>query len=219
MDKRVTVIGDQPSYFNQILFEMRDQVAQQDKMRFRRNLTRMGSLLAYEVSKELDYERRHVVTPLGELDMDLPAEQPIIISILRAGLPFHQGFLDLFDEADNGFVAAYRHVTRGNEFVIKVEYQALPSITARTIILIDPMIATGRSVVMSYRQMLERGRPEKVIIAGVVASEEGIEYVLRQIPGARIFVGAVDRELTAKSYIVPGIGDAGDLAFGPKDFP
>ncbi len=216
MDIRVTVVGQAPSCLNQMLYEMRDQQLQQDRMRFRRNLSRVGQLLAYEISKELAYEPRHVETPLGELDMDLPVEPPVIVSILRAGLPFHQGFLDIFDDADNGFVAAYRHVTRGNDFEIKVEYHALPEITNRSLVLIDPMIATGKSIVMSYRELLGKGRPDKVFIAGVVASEEGLEYVLRHIPGARIFVGAVDRELTAKSYIVPGLGDAGDLAFGPK---
>ncbi|MDP5168637.1 MAG: uracil phosphoribosyltransferase [Bacteroidia bacterium] len=216
MDTRVTVVGNRPSYLNQIIFEMRDRKVQQDRMRFRRNLSRTGQILAYEISKELEYESRTVTTPLGELDMHLPEAQPVIVSILRAGLPFHQGFLELFDEADNGFIAAYRHITKGNEFEIRIEYQAMPEITNRTMILVDPMIATGKSLVMCHRQLLERGRPERIFVAGVVASEEGLEYVLRNIPNARIFVGSVDRELTAKSYIVPGLGDAGDLAFGPK---
>lgn len=216
MDGRVTIVGQPPSYLNQIMYELRDQNVQQDRMRFRRNLNRLGMLLGYELSKELTYTAREVKTQLGELDMELPEGQPVIASILRAGLPFHQGFLDLFDQADNGFVAAYRHVTRGNDFVINVEYSALPSITGRTLILLDPMIATGKSLVMSYREMLAYGQPEQVLVAGVVASEEGLNYVLRQIPKAKIYVCSVDHELTAKSYIVPGLGDAGDLAFGPK---
>lgn len=216
MDKRITVVDQIPSYLNQIMYEMRDHEVQLDRMKFRRNLTRTGWLLAYEISKELDFEAKDVTTPLGELEMKLPEDSPVIVSILRAGLPFHQGFLDMFDQADNGFIGAYRHVTRGNEFEIRMEYQAMADITNRTVILVDPMIATGKSLVMSYRQLLERGRPEKVFIAGVVASDEGIQYVLRHIPGARIFVGSLDQELTAKSYIVPGLGDAGDLAFGPK---
>lgn len=216
MDKRVTVLDHQNTCLNQILYEMRDQEVQQDRMRFRRNLNRVGWFISYELSKEMGYSGREVTTPLGTLEMQLRDEEPVIVSVLRAGLPFHQGFLDVFDRADNGFIGAYRHVTRGNEFVIKMEYQAMPEVTNRTVILVDPMIATGKSLVMSYQQLLERGRPEKVFIAGVVASDEGVEYVLRHIPAARIFVGSLDHELTAKSYIVPGLGDAGDLAFGPK---
>ncbi len=216
MDKRVTVIDQQSSLVNQFMYELRHQELQQDRLRFRNNLRRMAWVLAQEISKKLEYEDREVTTQLGELVMPVPAEQPVVISILRAGLPFHQGFLEMFDRADNGFIAAYRHVTRGNEFVIKVEYQAMPDITNRPVIMIDPMIATGKSLVVSYRELLERGKPKDVFVAGVVASDEGIEYVLRHIPMACIFVGSIDHELTAKSYIVPGLGDAGDLAFGPK---
>lgn len=198
------------------MYEMRDHEVQTDRMKFRRNLERIGWIIGYEISKEMAYEAKEVTTPLGELEMKVPEAPPVIISVLRAGLPFHQGFLELFDQADNGFIGAYRHVTRGNDFEIRMEYQAMPDITNRTVILVDPMIATGKSLVMSYRQMLESGRPAKIFIAGVVASDEGAEYVLRHIPNARIFVGSLDQELTAKSYIVPGLGDAGDLAFGPK---
>ncbi|MEM9987010.1 MAG: uracil phosphoribosyltransferase, partial [Bacteroidota bacterium] len=125
-------------------------------------------------------------------------------------------FLNMFDDADNGFIAAYRHVTKGNDFVVKVEYAATPELGGRTLILVDPMIATGRSLVLSYREITEDQEPDQVFVAGVIASEEGVEYVLRHIPQAKIYVGGLDRELTAKSYIVPGLGDAGDLSFGPK---
>lgn len=201
---------------NQFLYELRDERVQQDRMRFRHNLERVGEVMAYEISKQLAYETQQVTTPLGELDMDLLAQQPVLVSVMRAGLPFHQGFLRMFDQADNGFIAAYRHTTRGNEFVIKVEYTAAPRLTGRTVILIDPMIATGKSAVLSYREIAQGESPDQLFIAGVVGSEEGIEYVLRNLPQARIFVGAIDHELTAKSYIVPGLGDAGDLAYGPK---
>lgn len=216
MDARVTIVGGRHSLINQFLYELRDEQVQRDRMRFRHNLARIGELMAFEISKHLRYETQTVTTPLGELEMDLPDEQPVLVSILRAGIPFHDGFLRMFDQADNGFIAAYRHTTRGNDFVIKVEYTAVPSLTGRSVIMIDPMIATGKSAVLSYREIAQEESPAQVFFAGVVGSEEGIEYVLRHIPRARVFVGAVDHELTAKSYIVPGLGDAGDLAFGPK---
>ena len=201
---------------NNILFELRDANKQQDRMRFRHNLQRVGELIAYEISKELDYESQTVTTPLGELEMDLMSAQPVLVSIMRAGVPFHDGFLRMFDQADNGFIAAYRHTTKGNEFIVKVEYTAVPELTGRDLILLDPMIATGKSLVLSYRELADQGRPNRVFIAGVVGSEEGVEYILRHIPQANIYLAGLDHELTAKSYIVPGLGDAGDLAFGPK---
>ncbi len=216
MDTRVTVLGQGKSVLNHFLRELRDHEIQQDRMRFRRNLERVGEIMAYEISKQLPYHSEQVSTPLGELDMNLMDMPPVLVSVLRAGLPFHQGFLNMFDEADNGFIAAYRHTTKGNDFVVKVEYAATPELSGRTLILVDPMIATGRSLVLSYREITEDQEPDQVIVAGVIASEEGVEYVLRHIPQAKIYVGGLDHELTAKSYIVPGLGDAGDLAFGPK---
>lgn len=216
MDSRIRIIGKQNSILSQIIFELREEQVQQDRQRFRLNLEKTGEILAYELSKELTYESREVTTQLGNLEMQLPAEPPVLISILRAGLPFHNGFLRMFDQADNGFISAYRHHTHGNEFVVKVEYTGIPPITGRDVILIDPMIATGKSIVLGYKAILEAGLPANIFIAGVVASEEGLEHVLRHIPKVRVYVAAVDDELTAKSYIVPGLGDAGDLAFGPK---
>jgi len=216
MAAQVNILSTGNSVLNQILYEMRDHEIQLDRMRFRTNLQRTGNILAYEISKELDYESREVTTPLGQLDMNLPAQQPVLVSILRAGVPLHDGFLQFFDRADNGFISAFRKHTEGNDFIIKVEYMAVPNLDGRDLILIDPMIATGQSIVLSYKSLMEAGTPKNVFIAGVVGSDEGIAYVQRHIPKARIYVAAVDKELTAKSYIVPGLGDAGDLAFGEK---
>ena len=216
MAAQVNILSTGNSVLNQILFEMRDHEIQLDRMRFRTKLQRTGNILAYEISKELSYESQEVTTPLGQLDMNLPAQQPVLGSILRAGVPLHDGFLQFFDRADNGFISAFRKHTEGNDFIIKVEYMAVPNLDGRDLILIDPMIATGQSIVLSYKSLMEAGTPKNVFIAGVVGSDEGIAYVQRHIPKARIFVAAVDKELTAKSYIVPGLGDAGDLAFGEK---
>lgn len=217
MDKKVTIVGSKNSLFNQFLYELRAVGIQDDRMRFRKNLFRCSQIMAYEISKTLAYKTREVKTPLGELEMDLPAEEPILISILRAGVPMHNGFLDYFDNADNGFISAYRQKTKGNDFVIKVEYMALPNVEGRTVIIVDPMIASGRSIVLTHQAIVPvNGIPDKVIFAGLIASEEGLDYVRRHVPQADIFVGAVDNELTAKAYIVPGLGDAGDLAYGSK---
>jgi uracil phosphoribosyltransferase len=217
MDKKVTIVGKENSIFNQFLYELREQSIQGDRMRFRKNLLRCSQILAYELSKHMTYATKAVTTPLGELEMQLPNDQPLLISILRAGVPMHQGFLDYFDNADNGFISAFRQKTKGNDFVIKVEYAALPNVDGRTVILIDPMIASGRSIVLCAQAIAPaHGVPDKLFLAGLIASEEGLDYVRRHLPNAHIFVGAVDNELTAKAYIVPGLGDAGDLAYGSK---
>lgn len=217
MDTRLTVLGHRHSYLNNIVAELRDQEIQQDRLRFRFNLERIGNLMAYEISKELPSQTRTVTTVLGELDMEVIDNQPVLISIMRAGVPLHNGFLQLFDRADNGFVGAYRHTTKGNEFIIKMEYLAAPDLPGKSLILLDPMIATGKSIVLTYQAIVDAcGQPDQVFLAGVIGSEEGVEHVLRQIPNAKVYLAALDRELTAKSYIVPGLGDAGDLAFGPK---
>lgn len=210
-------IGRENSYFNHLLAQMRDKQVQQDRMRFRRNMERIGSILGYEMSKHFEYAPREIQTPLGSTRMDVPRHQPVITSILRAGIPFHQGLLDFFDEADSAFVSAYRHHTEGNRFVVKLEYIAAPDLHERMLILADPMIATGRSMITAWEALQERGAPSSLFIAAIIASEEGMEYVRRHLPQARLFVGAIDAELTAKSYIVPGLGDAGDLAFGLKE--
>lgn len=217
MDKKITIVGQGNSLFNQYLSELRSVEVQNDRMRFRKNLLRCSQIMAYEMSKHMDYQAQEVETPLGSLEMSLLAEQPVLVSILRAGLPMHNGFLDFFDNADNGFISAFRQHTRGDEFVVKVEYLALPSLADRSLVIIDPMLASGRSMVVAYQAMIPaHGEPSKVFIASLIASEEGVQYVRRSLPNAHLFVGAVDFELTAKAYIVPGLGDAGDLAFGDK---
>ncbi len=217
MKPNVHILGNSHSYLNNLLRELRDEQIQQDRMRFRKNMERIGVLMAYEVSKALEYESQEVTTPLGTLDMELLAEQPVLVSILRAGIPFHQGFLELWDQADNGFISAYRYHTTGNDFEVRVEYLAIPEITNRTLVLVDPMIATARSLILSYQEIVEAaGKPAKVIFCGVVGSEEGIDNLIRSVPNGQVYVVAMDKELTAKAYIVPGLGDAGDLSYGPK---
>lgn len=216
MDKRITVLRAKNSLLNQIMYELREQNVQQDRLRFRTNMEKVGEILAYELSQQFPFESQNVTTALGELEIPLYTQHPVLISILRAGVPLHQGFLRMFDRADNGFISAYRRHTKGNEFIVKLEYSAIPEVEDKEVILIDPMIATGRSIVLAAKEILNLGQPRQLYIAGVVASEDGLTYVSRNLPKAKIMVAAVDAELTAKSYIVPGLGDAGDLAYGPK---
>lgn len=218
MVQKITTIGKGNSVFNQFLYELREVSVQGDRMRFRQNIERCSEIMAYEISKGFDYESREVTTPLGTLDMDLVADDVVLVSILRAGVPMHYGFLRMFDKAENGFISAYRHHTKGNEFIVKVEYSAIPSLNGKTLLLIDPMIASGKSAVLSYQAIVPQyGKPKRTIIAGIIGSEEGVEYVSRNLPNVQLYLGAIDGELTAKSYIVPGLGDAGDLAFGSKE--
>lgn len=210
------ILSEQHSAFSFVLNELRDEVLQLDRQRFRYNMERAGEMLAFELSRYLSYRPVEVTTPLGVAESVELEDQPVLVTILRAALTLHQGFIRVFDKADNAFIAAYRKHTSENEFVIQLEYISAPDLTNRTVILLDPMIATGRSMIVSYEQLLAFGQPKRVFVAGVIASEEGLEYVQRHLPNASIIVGAVDSELTAKSYIVPGLGDAGDLAFGEK---
>lgn len=216
MEKVLNILSKSNSIFSQIMSELRDVDIQTDRMRFRFNLERAGELMAYEISKHLQYVNKTVTTPLGTMDVSVLSQQPVLVGILRAGLPLHNGFLRIFDHADNGFISAFRQHTSENEFVIKVDYMACPEIEDRTLILVDPMIATGKSLYLSYQSLLTLGTPKEVYVAGVIASEEGLQYLRLHMPHAKFFVGDVDKELTAKSYIVPGLGDAGDLAFGGK---
>lgn len=201
---------------NHYVAELRDVQIQQDRMRFRRNLERVGEILAYEISRVLDYVPHEVETPLGISNTYTLAGQPVIGTILRAGLPFHQGFLNVFDKADNAFISAYRKHSKDGTFKIKLEYVAAPTIEGRDLILVDPMLATGASMIATLKELKEAGTPKSIHIATVIATEEAIEYVQRLFPEAHIWTGAIDEELTAKSYIVPGLGDAGDLAYGDK---
>ncbi|MGB0882112.1 MAG: uracil phosphoribosyltransferase [Vicingaceae bacterium] len=214
---KVIHLGKENSIFNQFISEIRNVDVQNDKMRFRRNCERMGEIMAYEISKTLSYRKSDITTPLGTAQMELINEQPVLSTILRAGLTLHQGLLNYFDNADNAFVSAFRKHRKDGSFIIEAEYMASPSIDNRTVILSDPMLATGASVVEIYNLLLQRGTPKKLHLAILIASKEGLAYVERHLPeNTTVWVGAIDDELTAQSYIVPGLGDAGDLAYGTK---
>ena len=213
------VLDDENTILNTFIAELRDVNIQSDSMRFRRNLERAGEIMAYEMSKTFGYAPSAVETQLGEAEVMLPQDQVVIATILRAGIPYHQGFLNYFDRAQNAFVSAYRKYSKDGTFNIKVEYIQCGNIEGKTLILVDPMLATGSSAVLTYKALIEKGgMPAHTHIATIVASEEGIEYVKKNMPKHKttIWCGAVDQELTVKSYIVPGIGDAGDLAYGDK---
>lgn len=211
-------LGATNSIFNQFIAELRDAEIQQDRMRFRRNLERIGEIFAYEISKTFSYKPYEVTTPLGVAEMQLFDEQPILATILRAGLPLHQGLLNFFDKADNAFITAYRKYDKSEAFDIRVEYISSPDISDKILILSDPMLATGASVAKTLKSMLTIGTPRHIHIVSALASVEGIEYIKRHfsLGNLTIWVGGVDDELTAQAYIVPGLGDAGDLAFGKK---
>lgn len=205
------------SIFSTFLAELRDVTIQKDSMRFRRNLERISEIMAYEISKEFSYNEEMITTPLGQAKVAKLDSQPVIASILRAGLPMHIGFLNYFDRAENAFVSAYRKHTTAEDFEIFVEYMAAPRIEGKTLIITDPMLATGGSMSLVYKSLMKQGVPKEVIIAVAIAAPEAITYLRKHLPPTvKIFVGAIDDELTAQSYIVPGLGDAGDLAYGEK---
>jgi len=213
----VNLLSQQHSIVNRFIGEIRDAVIQKDRMRFRRNLERIGEIAAYEISKKLNYTASEVVTPLGIANVMLPSQEPVLATILRAGLPLHQGLLNYFDSSDNAFISAYRRHHKDGSFDIRLEYVSSPELTNRLIILSDPMLATGQSMVMTYKAIIEKGRPQHTHIVCALASAQGIEYVKKNLPqDVTLWVGAIDEELTAQSYIVPGLGDAGDLAYGEK---
>ena len=209
-------LSEHNSVANVFLAELRNTEIQTDRMRFRRNLERIGEVLAYEISRTLDYETAEVETPLGIAPTPLPKQRVVIATILRAGLPFHNGFLNYFDKADNAFISAYRMHHKDGSFDIKVEYVSCPNLDGSVLILSDPMLATGASLDIAMKKLLEIGTPAKIHFATCIASSYGYNYVRRLYPNAGIWMGGLDDELTAKSYIVPGLGDAGDLSFGPK---
>ncbi|MFN8351919.1 MAG: uracil phosphoribosyltransferase [Flavobacteriales bacterium] len=206
------------SILNRFLADLRDEHVQKDPLRFRRSMERIGEVMAYELSRTLEYRDEEVVTPLGTARVDLPVEQPVLATILRAGLPLHQGMLNYFDKADSAFVSAYRKHRKGEDgFDIEVEYMSSPSLDDRVLVISDPMLATGRSMVLVHKALQRLGKPKAVHIVSVIASAEGLEYVRSHMPpNTRIWVAAVDEEMTAQAYIVPGLGDAGDLAYGAK---
>lgn len=211
-------LGDQNSLLNTIIAEIRDENIQKDPMRFRKNLERAGAIFAYEISKTLNYQVQEIKTPLGIAEVPILQDQIVLSTILRAGLPVHQGLLDFFDQAENAFISAYRVYEKDNSFNIRFEHLSGPLMDDKVIILSDPMLATGASAVLAYKALLNKGRPSHVHIASIIASREGIEYVRANLPlnKTTIWVGAIDDELTSKAYIVPGLGDAGDLAYGSK---
>jgi len=213
----VHILGNSNSVFNEYIAEIRDEKIQKDSMRFRRNMERMGEIMAYEISKTLVYENRETTTPLGIANVSRIKEQPVVATILRAGLSVHNGFLSYFDKAENAFISAYRKHHKDGSFDIQVEYMACPDLTDKILILCDPMLATGSSMVLTYKALLQRGKPRHIHVASIIASTEGVDYVKKHLPeNVTIWCGAVDEELTAQAYIVPGLGDAGDLAYGNK---
>ena len=185
-------------------------------MRFRRNLERLGEVIAYEISKTLQYETKEVETPLGVANIPLPAQEVVLGTILRAGLPFHQGFLNYFDDAGSAFISAYRKHHKDGSFDIELEYVSCPDLTDKVLIMVDPMLATGASMNIALQKIKTNGQPSAIHAVTAIASRQGLNYVKRNNPDTHIWMGALDEELTAKSYIVPGLGDAGDLAYGPK---
>ncbi len=214
----LTILGKGNSIINQFISELRDVEIQQDRMRFRRNLERIGEIFAYEISKQLEWSNKEITTPLGIAEMQVLKEQPVIAAIMRAGLPLHQGVLNYFDYAGNAFISAYRKHDKAGSFDIQMDHVSSPDIEGKVLILSDPMIASGASIVLAYKAMLEKGKPSHTHIISVLASNEGLKYVKSQTgANVSIWIGCVDEELTAQSYIVPGLGDAGDLAYGTKN--
>ncbi len=211
-------LSDTNSLLSNYIAEIRDEKIQTDPMRFRRNIERCGEIFAYEISKTLNYNNLEVKTPLGTAEVPVIADNVVLATILRAGLPIHQGFLNYFDRAENAFVSAYRVYGKDGTFNIRFEHISAPFIRGKIVILSDPMLATGASAVLAYKALREKGTPSHTHIVSIIASKEGIEYVMQNLPMKKtsIWVGAIDDELTSKAYIVPGLGDAGDLAYGSK---
>jgi len=205
------------SILNTFVAEIRNVSIQNDTMRFRRNMERISEILGYELSKSLEFEHVSVETPLGTAETQLIKEKPVLATILRAGLSMHQGLLNYFDRSESAFVSAYRKHKTAEEFDIAVEYLASPDLEKKTVIISDPMLATGNSMVMVYKALLKQGKPSRVIVVAAIATQEAIDFVRKHLPDStEIWVAAIDKELTAQSYIVPGLGDAGDLAYGVK---
>lgn len=210
--------AERPSLINQYMTELRDVNIQGDMLRFRRNLERIGEIMAYEISRTMRYRTEQRQTPLAQAQCQVLDEQVVLGTIFRAGLPFHQGFLNTLDKAENAFVSAYRKYREKENFDVFIEYIASPRLDGKTLVLVDPMLATGTSMELSYRALLTKGTPAKIHVASVIASQAAIEYVKKHMPdNTTVWVGAVDPEINSHSYIVPGLGDAGDLAYGTKE--
>ncbi|WP_346862260.1 uracil phosphoribosyltransferase [uncultured Draconibacterium sp.] len=214
----IKVLGHNHSILDQYLAEIRDISIQTDPLRFRDNLNRIGELFAYEISKEMSFEVNEVQTPLGIASVPKLVQQPVLATILRAGLAMHNGLLRIFDRAENCFISAYRKYTNAGEFEIEFEYMASPSLDNKVVILSDPMLASGKSMEIGYEALFSKGTPSHVHLIAIIASQEGVDYIIENIKAENVtlWLGAIDPEMTPKSYIVPGLGDAGDLAFGEK---
>lgn len=214
---KIINLSEGNSILNQFICEIRDITVQKDQMRFRRNIERIGEIMAYEISKELDYKEVKITTPNSDALQSVPQDNVVLGTILRAGLPLHTGFHNYFDHAENAFVSAFRKYTSENEFDVIVEYLASPRIDGKTLILVDPMLATGISADLSYRALLTKGKPAKTVFACVIASQQAVDYVISHFPEDTIlYCAAIDPILNEHAYIVPGLGDAGDLCFGEK---
>lgn len=210
------LLSNTSSIASQFLAELRDVTLQKDSMRFRHNMERLGEIFAYEISKKLKYRLEDVETPLGTAAVQVLDSQPVLATILRAGLPLHQGLLKFFDKADSAFISAYRKPGKGDNFEIKIEYVSTPDLNNRILIVADPMLATGMSMVLCCKELLRTYEIRELHIVSVIASTEGVAHVKANLPRARLWLGAIDEEMTTKAYIVPGLGDAGDLAYGCK---
>ena len=209
-------LSQQHSLVSNWMSELRDEEIQKDRQRFRRNLERIGEVAAYEISKKLAFVEKEVETPLGSATCKIIKEQPVLATILRAGIPLHNGLLNYFDKADNAFISAYRKHQKDGSFEISLDYVSCPELEDRILIISDPMLATGASLVKTIHYLKAEGNPREIHIVAAIACTVGIEYVIREDPGVTIWCGEIDDELTAKGYIVPGLGDAGDLAYGVK---
>lgn len=216
---KVANFAEENSLISQYMTELRDVTIQKDMLRFRRNLERIGEIMAYEISKTLDYKLVETTTPLAVAESKVLETPLVLATIFRAGVPFHQGFLNYFDHAENAFVSAYRKYKEKENFDVCIEYLASPRLEGKTLILADPMLATGASMELSYRALLTKGMPEQIHVASVIASQQAVDYIRNHFPDDRttVWIGAVDKEINSHSYIVPGLGDAGDLAYGTKE--
>lgn len=212
------ILSQESSILLNFLAEIRDQDVQKDRLRFRKNIERIGEIMAYEISKTMSFKNAEVKTVLGKKETSVLRSHPVIVSVMRAGLPLHHGFLNIFDQADNAFIGAYRGTRDSDEnFDIEMDYIACPDLRGRELIICDPMLATGKSLEVAYHALLRFGIPNKTHFATIIASKTGADFVEARMPECKLWVADLDKELNDKSYIVPGLGDAGDLAFGLKN--
>jgi uracil phosphoribosyltransferase len=214
---KVYNFSDYSSVYNKFLSELRDVNTQKDSMRFRKNLERIGEISAYEISKKLDKKNQITTTPLGVSGTYVPLNNLVLATILRAGLPLHNGLLKYFDSAENCFISAYRKHTSKDDFEVEIQYMASPNLNDKVVLLSDPMLASGKSMVLAYKALLKNGIPKKIHVVSVIGSQQGVDFISKNLPdNSTLWIGAIDPKMTSQSYIIPGLGDAGDLAFGIK---